>query len=126
MKKRFKSVDVVCPLTGHSVAVSPRWASRITGRSLRTAQRWANGSRMDKAARELLALRVFGVLPGAAWKAFRLRGDCLENIETGETWTPNQLRGAWVAFQQLQDTRRTATKKPALVAGLHVSPFQAG
>lgn len=106
MRKRFKSVCVVCPLTGHSREVSPRFAARITGRSTRTAQRWANGENMDKAAREILAMRVFGVLPGSEWSSFRLRGGMLENIETGETWTPIQLRSAWICYQQLSEYQR--------------------
>lgn len=111
MQKRFKSVSVVCPITGQAVAVSPRWAARITGRSLRTAQRWANGANMDHAARDVLAMRVFGVLHGNEWQAFRLRGGILENVETGETWTPQQLRGAWVSFQQLREYQRANCSK---------------
>ncbi|MBE98744.1 MAG: hypothetical protein CMP77_02060 [Flavobacterium sp.] len=81
---------------------------------------------MDTAAREVLQMRVFGVLPGAAWRDFRLRGDFLENVATGETWTPGQLQQAWISFQQLREYQRHApTKKPARLAG-NVSLFQAG
>jgi len=111
MNKRFNAVTVVCPLTGQHRSVSPRWAARITGRSVRTAQRWANGGKMDKAANDVLAMRVFGVLPGVEWAAFRLRGGMLENIETGETWTPLQLRAAWLWLQQLQEYQRQAGKE---------------
>lgn len=111
MEKRFKAVTVVCPITGHERHVSPRYAARITGRSPRTAQRWANGSAMDKASSDILAMRVFGVLPGDEWRHFRIRGGILENVETGETWTPLQLRSAWVSFQQLQEFQRQASKE---------------
>ena len=127
MNKRFKNVPTVCPYTGIVRTVSPRFAALITGRSLRTAQRWANGGRMDTASRDVLAMRVFGVLPGDAWRDFRLRGDFLENVATGETWTPSQLQAAWISFQQLREYRRHAlTKKPARLAGSNVSLFQAG
>lgn len=111
MSKRFKTVTVVCPHTGHERDVSPRWAAAITGRSTRTAQRWAAGGRMDTAARALLAMRVFGVLPGDEWRHFRLRGGMLENIETGETWTPLQLRAVWITNQQLMEFQRQASKE---------------
>lgn len=113
MKKRFKAVTVVCPLTGHSRSISPRFAALVTGRSLRTAQRWANGAQPDTAAYQALAMRVFGVLPGDAWHDFRLRGDQLENVATGETWKPWQLRAAWVMFQELQARRGHDAVKPA-------------
>jgi len=112
MKKRFKTVTIICPITGHSRDVSPRFAAQVTGRSLRTAQRWANGARPDPAAYQMLAMRVFGVLPGDAWQDFRLRGDRLENVTTGETWRPWQLRAAWVMFQELGELRRLDAGKP--------------
>lgn len=115
MQKRFKTVPVSCPLTGHQRDVSPIFAARITGRSLRTAQRWAAGSRIDGAASQLLALRVFGVLPGDAWHDFRLRGDRLENVVTGETWAPWELRAGWVMFQELRERRRRSAGEPAFL-----------
>ena len=112
MRKRFKTVDVICPLTGQHKEVSARFAARVTGRSLRTAQRWANGSRIDNAAHQALVMRVFGVLPGDAWRDFRLCGDRLENVATGETWTPQQLAGVWISLQQLREYRRRAGLVP--------------
>lgn len=126
MNNRFKKVSATCPYTGITRTVSPRFAALVTGRSLRTAQRWANGGNMDTAAREVLRLRVFGVLPGDAWRDFRLRGDFLENVASGETWTPAQLHTAWISWQLLREYQRhTPTKKPARLAG-NVSLFQAG
>lgn len=113
MQKRFKAVLVSCPLTGHQREVSPGFAARITGRSLRTAQRWTAGARMDKASRQLLQMRVFGVIPWGAWQSFRVRDSFIENVDTGETWTPEQLRGAWIRFQQLREYQRPATGTPA-------------
>jgi len=120
MQKRFKAVTVICPLTGHSRDVSPRYAAKITGRSLRTAQRWANGARMDKASYQFLALRVFGVLPGSAWHDFRLRGDMLENVTTGETWRPWQLRAAWAMFQEIGELRRLHAGTPPTLKPLQL------
>lgn len=67
---------------------------------------------MDKAAREILAMRVFGVLPGDEWRHFRIRGGVLENVESGETWTPLQLRSAWISFQQLRTYQQAWPKTP--------------
>lgn len=115
MKKRFKQVAIACPATGQEVTVSPRWASRITGRSVRTAQRWASGGRMDKASTQLLQMRIFGVIPWGDWAAFRVRDQILENVETGETWTPYQLRSAWVLFQKLREYERTTNSRPPIL-----------
>jgi len=115
MNKRFNQVSITCPRTGHRRAISPAHAARFTGRSLRTAQRWANGSRIDAAASQVLALRVFGVLPGDAWHDFRLIGDRLHNIHTGEAWQPWELRAGWVLFQELRERRRRDIGQPAIL-----------
>jgi len=106
MNNNSRSVAIFCPATGRQVNVSPRWAAMTTGRHLRTAQRWAAGYRMDKASEQLLQIRLFGVLPWGAWSAFRIHEQMIENVETGETWTPQQLRSSWVTFQQLREYKR--------------------
>lgn len=114
MSKNSNRIELLCPMTGALLAVSPQWAAAVTGRSVRTAQRWAMGRKMDKASRDLLVIHAFGVMPGDAWRNFRIRADRLENLETGETWTPMQLRATWISLQQLGEYKRKAEIVPSL------------
>ena len=87
----------------------------ITGRTRRTVLRWIRCGRVgDPAALQLLQLVCFGLVPGDAWRGWRVHGRDLVSPE-GDLWRLEDLRAAsisastsarWTPFETAM--RRTA------------------
>ncbi len=118
MQKNYRYLDVFCPWTGETVDVSPHRAARWTGKTVRTAQRWAGGGTISDADMAALRFGALGLLPDDRWRDFRLRGGALLHVDTGERWTPEELRASWVLFQQAADHRRMMRRQRAPVLEL--------
>ncbi|WP_101675639.1 hypothetical protein [Alloalcanivorax mobilis] len=120
MRKQYQAVRVECPWTGETAHLSPWHAAKFTGRSVRTAQRWAAGARPAPADLAALRLHALGIIPDDRWHHFRLRRGMLVHLDTNETWTPEQLRTSWALFQMAADYRALRRRPAAPV--LHLAP----
>ena len=119
MRKKYEYLEIICPWTGETAQISPRNAALWTGRTLRTAQRWAAGATISRSDLALLRFYSMGVIDHPAWRRFRLRGDALECISTGDVWTPQQIEASWILFQQARDYRIMMQRQRAQVLRLH-------
>jgi hypothetical protein len=113
-----KWLEIPCPYTGEVTDIPPGYAARLAGVSRTTASRWIVTGIPEPALR-LLQIKVHGLLPCAAWHRFRARGGSLLNVETGETFTPDQMATVYLAHQQASHYRQrladlTSHKAPVL------------
>lgn len=122
MKNQYKKIILFCPRTGTPAAVSVAEAAAITGRSLRTAQRWARTQDIEPPSLRLLHIHAFGWLPWPQWDGWRVRGSTLyhEADHNSYWWDSERLRAWWLQVQQLQHYRReyerlSGKKAPRLV-----------
>lgn len=108
------------PITGHAEEIPPGYAARLLGVSRSTALRWCRQGIPPIAQRHLAAL-VHGVLPDPAWQDFRTRGAFLVNLATGERFSAQDLKTAYLAHQQvsaLRERLRLIERPPARVLRL--------
>lgn len=131
MPKQSHYLRVNCPWTSETLPISAHMAARYTGRSLRTAYRWAAGTgRPSPAEQAQIRAHTLGILHDNDWNDFRLRGGLLVHLPTGECWSPEQLRATWVMIQEIAALRaamRKLRERPAApVLRLAPPPKQTG
>lgn len=123
-KKSDTTVLISSPDGREWLDLPARWAADYTGRTLRTALRWAAGARIDAACLAILQARALGCLPDPAWQHWRLRGGVLVDLATGEHWEPWQLRSAHLAHQHVTLLKQRITDlqqaRPAVPPRLHI------
>ena len=103
-KQSYKWLTVHDPFTLEPADIPPGYAARRLGVTPSTTRRWAESGIPEPHARHLAAL-VHGVLPDPAWHQFRAIGGCLVNMETGEKFTPADLKSVYLAHQQVAALR---------------------
>lgn len=119
MTKNYQWILLADDYSGETMEVPVRAAARYTGRSVTTARRWAAGAPIGRRDLALLRFHALGVIDHPEWRRFRLRGGALVDVDTGESWTADQLRASWVLFQQAVDYRRLMRRQRAPVLELH-------
>lgn len=106
MPKRSNVIEVRDPVTNGITPVSPQRAARLTGVTVRTAERWAAGSPMPEPSRRLLTILALGLMPHRDWWAYRVHGSALRHLETGITVTPGEIQGVYAAWAEADALRR--------------------
>lgn len=119
MTKNYQWILLADDYSGETMDLHVCWAARYTGRSVTTARRWAAGAPISRRDLALLRFHALGVIDHPDWRRFRLRGGALVDVDTGETWTAEQLRASWILFQQAADYRRLTRRRRAPVLELH-------
>ncbi|WP_144401630.1 hypothetical protein [Isoalcanivorax pacificus] len=118
MKIEYKRIRLECQKTGLYGSISIRKAAEVTGRSVRTAHRWADTGNIEPPSLRLLEMHVFGWLPFPEWDGWRINGDTLFEHRAHHSywWDRSRLEGWWFLRQFADDWRRELQR----ITGRHI------
>jgi len=105
MRKRLLLVPPPDSMRMAPLSITQDQAMAITGRTRRTVLRWIRCGRVgDPAALQLLQVECFGLVPGRAWRGWRVHGGDMVGPD-GDLWRVEDLRAAAVTAQLVSALR---------------------